>query len=154
MFHSVFTTVQTCKLFHIQHCVSFCFEYAVDELKHRWNSSAFLLVCKCHQWTTSIMVINWLLMNGPRLSWSSTDCWCKRHHSLSTSCQSWQTTTTDRLCLCVCLCVCCEWLLTRRRSVLMVGGSRSRTSAAANTKNAMTMRNRPLMNPDSISTRS
>ena len=44
--------------------------------------------------------------------------------------------------------------LTRSRSVLMVGGSSRRASAAAKTKNAMTMRNRPLMNPDKISTRS
>ena len=38
-------------------------------------------------------------------------------------------------------------------SVLMLGGSKSRDTDSTNTKKAITIRNRPLMKPDRISTR-
>lgn len=43
--------------------------------------------------------------------------------------------------------------LTVSMSVSMFGGSNNRVTDSINTKKAMTIRNRPLMNPDRISTR-
>lgn len=44
-------------------------------------------------------------------------------------------------------------LLTVSMSVLMLGGSNSRVTDSTNTKKAMTIRKRPLMKPERISTR-